>query len=55
MLQHSESSALKDIGQLFMVGLPGTELDESSRGLIKEFRINNFIYFKRNVGINEYV
>ena len=49
MLQHSESSALKDIGQHFMVGLPGTELDESSRGLIKEFRINNFIYFKRNV------
>ena len=49
MLQHSESSALKDIGQLFMVGLPGTELDESSIRLIKEFRINNFIYFKRNV------
>ena len=49
MQQHSASSALKDIGQLFMVGLPGTELDESSIGLIKEFRINNFIYFKRNV------
>jgi len=37
------------LGQLFMVGLPGVELDDSSRRLIEEFSINNFIYFKRNV------
>lgn len=37
------------LGQLFMVGLPGVALDNSTRRLIEEFRINNFIYFKRNV------
>ncbi|OGR04405.1 MAG: glycoside hydrolase family 3 [Deltaproteobacteria bacterium RIFOXYD12_FULL_53_23] len=31
-----------------MVGLPGTELDDSTRNLIKEYGINNFILFKRN-------
>jgi len=37
------------LGQLFMVGLPGVTLDDSTLRLIEEFRINNFIYFKRNV------
>lgn len=37
------------LGQLFMAGLPGTALDDSTRRLIEEFRVNNFIYFKRNV------
>ena len=37
------------LGQLFMVGLPGLALDDSTYRLIEEFRINNFIYFKRNV------
>ena len=37
------------LGQLFMVGLPEVELDDSTCRLIEEFRINNFIYFKRNV------
>jgi beta-N-acetylhexosaminidase len=40
---------LSDIGQLFMAGLPGQELDISTKRLIDEFHINNFIYFKRNV------
>ena len=40
---------LKSLGQLFMVGLSEAVLDDSTRRLIKEFRINNFIYFKRNV------
>jgi beta-N-acetylhexosaminidase len=44
-----ESIVLKDLGQLFMVGLPGLTLDDSTRQLIEEFRVNNFIYFKRNV------
>jgi beta-N-acetylhexosaminidase len=38
----------KQLGGLFMVGLPGTELDDSTRNLIKEYGINNFILFKRN-------
>jgi beta-N-acetylhexosaminidase len=49
MEQQPEPIALRDLGQLFMVGLPGPELDDSTKQLIKEFRINNFIYFKRNV------
>jgi beta-N-acetylhexosaminidase len=38
-----------DIGQLFMVGLPATELDNSTLLLIRDLQINNFIIFKRNV------
>lgn len=38
------------LGQLFMVGLPGLSLDESTLLLIQEHRINNFIYFRRNIG-----
>jgi len=37
-----------DIGQLFMVGLPATELDSSTLQLICDLQINNFIIFKRN-------
>lgn len=37
------------LGQLFMVGLPGPGLDDSTLRLIRENRINNFIIFKRNV------
>ena len=36
------------LGGLFMVGLPGTELDDSTRNLINTYGINNFILFKRN-------
>lgn len=32
-----------------MVGLPGTALDDSTRLLISEHRINHFILFKRNI------
>ncbi len=37
------------IGQLLMVGLPGPQVDDSTLDLIKRYRINNFIIFKRNV------
>ena len=37
-----------ELGGLFMVGLPGTELDDSTRNLINTYGINNFILFKRN-------
>lgn len=36
------------LGGLFMVGLPGIELDDSTRTLINTYGINNFILFKRN-------
>jgi beta-N-acetylhexosaminidase len=32
-----------------MVGLPGLTLDASTLRLIQKYRVNNFIYFKRNV------
>jgi beta-N-acetylhexosaminidase len=48
----TSSQVVKDfqtLGQLFMVGVPGLTLDESTLRLIQKYRINNFIYFKRNV------
>jgi len=44
---------LSKLGQLFMVGLPGPTLDDSTLHLIQEYGINNFIYFKRNVASPE--
>jgi len=43
------ATATKNLGQLFMVGLPGPELDDSTRDLIARCGINHFILFKRNV------
>jgi len=46
---HNEEGTMKNaLGGLFMVGLPGTELDDSTRDLINIYGINNFILFKRN-------
>jgi beta-N-acetylhexosaminidase len=39
----------KDIGALLMVGFPGPELDGSTRALIRDYGVRNFIVFKRNV------
>ena len=39
----------QDPGHLFMIGLPGTELDSSTLELIREAGIHNFILFRRNV------
>lgn len=39
----------KELGRLCMVGLPGPELDDSTRALIVEDGVNHFILFKRNV------
>ena len=38
-----------DLGRLFMIGLPGPRLDDSTIRLIRENRISSFILFKRNV------
>ena len=40
----------RELGGLLMVGLPGLQLDDSTRELIRQERINDFILFKRNVG-----
>ncbi len=39
---------VETLGQLFMVGLPGTDLDSETRELIREYSIGNFILFRRN-------
>lgn len=49
MATSDSTQYILSLGQLFMVGLPGVTLDDSTRHLIEKFRINNFIYFKRNV------
>lgn len=38
-----------EVGHLFMVGLPGLAVDDSTLALIREQGIHNFIIFKRNV------
>ena len=37
------------LGQLFMVGLPGLDVDQSTEQLINDLGVNHFIIFKRNV------
>ena len=39
----------QQIGQLFFIGLPGTELDEETRQLIEEVKPGGIIIFGRNV------
>lgn len=39
----------KAISSLFMTGLPGPTVDDSSRDLVAQLGINHFIIFKRNV------
>ncbi|MCB2183526.1 MAG: beta-N-acetylhexosaminidase [Desulfobulbaceae bacterium] len=43
------TQSFKQLGQLFMVGFAGKEIDQSTLNLIKELGINHFIIFKRNV------
>lgn len=40
---------VKELGRLFMIGLPGPELDDSTRALVAEEGVNHFILFRRNV------
>jgi beta-N-acetylhexosaminidase len=37
------------LGQLLMIGIPGTSLDPESLSLIKDYGVGNFILFSRNV------
>lgn len=38
------------IGQLFIVGFEGKEVDESLEELIEDYKVSGFIFFKRNIG-----
>ena len=49
MISFSTPEDLSALGQIFMAGIPGLTLDASTQSLIREFGINNFIYFKRNI------
>ncbi len=44
-----ENAGGQEVGGLFMIGLPGTELDDSTIRLIREYHVNDFIIFRRNV------
>lgn len=37
------------IGQLFMIGIPGPEVDSASEALIKQWQIGNIVLFARNL------
>lgn len=37
------------IGQIFMIGIPGTDLDKGTKNLIRDFNIGGIILFSRNI------
>ncbi len=37
------------IGRLFMIGMPGTDLDKNSENLIRDYNIGGIILFSRNI------
>ena len=43
----------KMTGQHFVVGFPGTELDEEFIRLVKKYKIGNVILFRHNVESKE--
>ena len=45
----SRLDAQREIGQLFMVGMPGPDLDEETDNLIREGHIGGIILFSRNI------
>ena len=42
------------VGQRIMAGLPGTEIDEGFRTLVRECKIGNVILFRRNIESREH-
>ena len=48
-------AAIRAAGALFMAGLPGATLDDSTRRLIHEHGVGHFILFKRNCGDPEQI
>ncbi len=44
-----EAKSMAAVGDLFMVGIPGLSIDDSTVALVRDCRIHNFILFKRNV------
>ncbi|RPJ21980.1 MAG: hypothetical protein EHM26_02455, partial [Desulfobacteraceae bacterium] len=39
----------REVGQLFMVGMPGPHLDEATDHLIREGHVGGIILFSRNI------
>jgi beta-N-acetylhexosaminidase len=37
------------VGQLFMVGMPGSQMDEDTRGLIRDYNVGGVVLFSRNI------
>ena len=37
------------VGQLFMIGIPGPDLDEETESLIRDYHIGGIILFSRNI------
>jgi beta-N-acetylhexosaminidase len=44
-----EKDLIRRLGQLFMVGIPGPDLDEGTRSLLKDFNVGGVILFARNI------
>ncbi|WP_028449827.1 beta-N-acetylhexosaminidase [Chitinibacter tainanensis] len=49
MFQMISATLQAQLGQLVMVGLPGTTVDAASAALIREQRVGGFILFRRNI------
>lgn len=45
----SKMTVKEKIGQLVLVGIEGTALDDTSRKLLKEYHVGGFIFFKDNI------
>lgn len=43
------NNLIEALGQLFMIGFPGTDLDVEAQELIHRYGIGNFILFRRNI------
>ena len=44
-----ELSLEEKVGQLFMIGLPGPELDDAAKALVDEIRPGGYCLFARNI------
>ncbi|MFW6410132.1 MAG: beta-N-acetylhexosaminidase, partial [Halanaerobiales bacterium] len=44
-----QMSLEEKIGQLFMVGFPGSDVDENIKNMIEEYHVGGIIYFRRNI------
>lgn len=55
MAPHGDRDGLGSFGQLFMVGIPGLQVDQGARELVRELRVGGIILFARNLASPEQV